>query len=537
MIEQITLNSETYDGISAAVNAGNKVVIDCSNIIKSAQSFTIEITFSCAIALIRNHDYTWHDAEQSKVIVEFSPKIIKLSSGFLVQANITMGIWEFDAKKPTKLFWKFNTEYSKPITVYSGVTNTKTYIQANSYLHFPVQPALLFTDRGAIEISKSKIPFSAITCFTDHCDFDTEENLIAQREFFKKKNIKVTKGFFLNHFSKRGNNASVERNFREIELWQNDGHELCYHSLSQSIKSDEESFHDFKNFTPPFLNCTTWIDHGYQPYNFSLFQKNKINKYEYEILLKEKRIEILWNYIDTGTATNGVINQLNSNHFTLSSFLKGNRDVGVIKLVQMMIKNIVFHYHNDEKTISNYKLTALHFKKIMYQKQYISIFKFVKNFAVLSKKILSLLLLWNSIKNRPFKFAKYTPLFFKHIIGNQEFVVFQTLELIDFKKSLTKNNVDLLIKEGGVFIAHTYFSDSISYHRGTLLDASNQIDITVAKNFNYLSEKVKDGSIWNPTLKEFYNYIKQFDEVEVDFDDYNNLFVKNPGTLEFRTIT
>ena len=81
-------------------------------------------------------------------------------------------------------------------------------------------------------MSRSIKSFSAIACFTDHCDFDTLSNLQLQRTFFKEKDIKVTKGFFLNHFSKRQDNASYERDKMELDLWINDGHELCYHSLS-----------------------------------------------------------------------------------------------------------------------------------------------------------------------------------------------------------------------------------------------------------------------------------------------------------------
>lgn len=537
MIQEITLYSTTYHRITAPKRAGNKVIIDCGDISKMTQSFTIEIEFSFAITFIRNHDYTWLKFKRSKVIDEFSPKIIKLENGFFVQSNITTGIWEFDVSKPTKLFWKFNPEFSKPVTVYSGITNTKTCIQANAFLHLSEQPALLFSEQNAIEISKSIIPFSAVACFTDHCDFDTETNLVLQREFFKEKNIKITKGFFLNQFSKREDNASIERNLAELKLWQQDEHELCYHSLSQSIKSLEESFFDFKNFRPPFLNCNTWIDHGYQPYNFSLFQNNNFGTQEYEEILKEKEIKILWNYVDSGTATDDVINQLNSSHFTLASFFKGNRDVGLIKLFQLMIKNIVFHYFNDEQTISNYKLTAQHFKKIIFQKKLASIPGFVKNFAVLTKSILKVLLSWHSIKNRPFKLAKYTPLFFKHVIDKQEFTFFQTLEMINFKKSLSENNVDLLIKEGGVFIAHTYFADSITYHSGKFFDSKGKVDPVTAKNFQYLSNKIKENCIWNPTLKEFYKYVQQFEEVVFDIDSNNNLYIKNSGTLEFRTIT
>jgi len=69
-------------------------------------------------------------------------------------------------------------------------------VQSVSKCNFINPLALLFPLDEGIEISRSKIPFSAIACFTDHCDFDTLRNLKQQRQFFKTYNIRITKGFF-----------------------------------------------------------------------------------------------------------------------------------------------------------------------------------------------------------------------------------------------------------------------------------------------------------------------------------------------------
>lgn len=536
MIQQLSLLSKFKNEILEPKVQENKVVIDCNKIVQDTNSFTIEITFNSKIVAFRNHDYTWHDLKVDTIATEYSPKILQLENGFYVQSNINQGIWEVNKKDRNKLSWHFNPHYSKPLTQYVGRSNAKKGIDANSVLRFIEQPTLLFFKKNPIEISRSLLPFSAITCFTDHCDFDTLENLKIQRAFFKEKKIKITKGFFLNHFSKRHENASYENDAIEIESWKNDGHELCYHSLSQSIKSNEDSFSNFQNFIPPFQDIPVWIDHGYQPYNLSLFENCNFDTADYESNLKKKNIKILWNYIDSGTATTGVINQLNKNHFTLHSFLKGNKSLPTIKLLQAMIKNIVFHYLNDDKTIAKYKSTAQNFKKIAYQKQFKIIPKFIKDFTVLFTSIASVLFLWNTNKNKAFKLSKYTPLFFKNTILKEEFVVFQTLEMIDFSKALSKENINLLIKESGIFLAHTYFSDSIVYHNGKLLTEKNLINTKVDKNFNYLSNVILENKIWNPTLSELYAYLSQFESLLFDIDSDNNLIVKNSGYLIFRTI-
>ena len=140
------------------------------------------------------------DLNQKRFANWYSPKILKLQDGTIVQANQNIGIWEIERKSKT-LYWHFNPKNAKPIANYDKL-NVKTIEQAKSPLNLKYALALLFSKDVGVEFSRSKIPFSAIACFTDHCDFDTEENLIKQREFFKKYNIKVTKGFFLNHFFK-----------------------------------------------------------------------------------------------------------------------------------------------------------------------------------------------------------------------------------------------------------------------------------------------------------------------------------------------
>lgn len=518
-------------------NQTYKVVLDLSQVtLLDCNSFDIKIVFLEAVVQFRNHDYTWKKLKTNFIANEFSPKIIKLQNNQIVQANITTGIWEIDLNNPTVLFWRFNPESASPITNYVGNKNKKIILQARQKFEFIEKPSLLFPLNEAIELSRSKNPFTAIACFTDHCDFDTVENLVLQRKFFKEHQIKITKGFFLNHFSKRENNASFQNQKEELLKWHNEGHELCYHSLSQSIKSDTESFKDFKQFNSPLHDIKVWIDHGFQPYNFSLLKKNNIKEEEFSTILKNKKINVLWNYIDSGTATEGVINQFNTEHFTLSSFLKGNNDSGLIKKIQLMIKNIIFHYCNNEDVILLYTQTALNFKKVFYQKKLSLIFLLFKNFFKLSISIFSVFLFWNSNKIKPYKLAKYSPVLFKHNIAENEFYIFQTIEMLNFKKSLSEKNIDLLINEKGVFVAHTYFSVPMEYHSGKLFLSPTKIDEKVAERFRFLSEKIKNNEVWNPTLSELIEYWQGFEKIVFDIDIEGNLFEKSNSGLLMRKV-
>jgi hypothetical protein len=395
---------------------------------------------------------------------------------------------------------------------------------------------LLFSKIGALELSRSVLPFSAIACFTDHCDFDTLANLKLQRQLFEQTNIKVTKGFFLNHFSKRGENASYENEAKELDLWTYNGHELCYHSLSQSIKSEFESTTDFKDFVPPYSDINVWIDHGFQPYNFTLYEKNGISSKDYENQLITKKIDTLWNYIDSGTATKGIINQLNASQFTLGSFYKGIQNFSFKIKIVLLFKNIIFHYDNDEKRIRNYIDTLTHLKLLVKKRKLSSLFQFFQNAIPLLKPILKIIFFWSREKDKFYKVSKYAPLVFKHTIFEKEFYVFQTLEMVDFKKALAKENIDLLVKESGIFIAHTYFSVDRKHYSGKLFLSEGKFDAEVVNNFEYLGKLILENRIWNPTLSELIAYFKFSNETIISVNDHGKFFVKSNFNISSRII-
>ena len=189
-----------YNGIEISQRNGIenfKAKVDLSGLLKGAvTSFDIKFIFTTDITQFRNHDYTWVTLDKDRIATEFMPKIIQLKNGNFVQANINAGIWEIKKGNTKVLLWRFNPENSAPLARFTGELNNKKIINANIDFNFLTTPALLFSTTNSVEFSRSKIPFSAVACFTDHCDFDTSENLKLQREFFKTNAVKVTKGFF-----------------------------------------------------------------------------------------------------------------------------------------------------------------------------------------------------------------------------------------------------------------------------------------------------------------------------------------------------
>lgn len=538
MIESVVFKSETRKSIIFPCGIqDHKLIVDLTHFSKiDYENVEIEITFKTSIIQFRTHDYTWTDSIKGHIATEFSPKILKLENGFLVQPNINYGIWEVKKNKKNKLYWKLNPKNANPLAVYSGEAYEKKINQATPSNNLPKTLHLLFSPNNSIEFSRSIEPFTAVVCFTDHCDFDTVENVKLQREFFKNHNIKITKGFFLNHFSKRADNASIEFDKEEFQRWIDDGHELAYHSLSQSLKSEDESFKDFYSFKPPFENISTWIDHGNQPYNFSLYQKFNIKDEAFSANLKEKGILIFWSYIDSGTSSKGIINQLNPEHFTLKNFYKGSKNLKWKAKIGVMIKNIIFHYYADEKLILKYMFTAESFKEMSRKKDWRSIVNFFNNFISISWPILKVGLFWNSCKQKTYKLAKYAPLLFKHRIADNEFYVFQTLEMVDFKKSLHPENITQLINEKGIFIAHTYFSVPMEYHEGRIFKGPSTVDQEVSGNFSFLGEKIRGKEIWNPTIKELSQFLSNFEKTILDIDANGNIFVVETSFLPYRVV-
>jgi hypothetical protein len=524
-------NSET--NIEFVKTHKHKIEVDSSFL--GALSVSLKIEFEIPIIEFRNHDYTWKLIKENRIANWYAPKVLRLQNNQLVQANQHSGIWEVDHKNTKVLLWHFHPENSNPIAHYDA-HNSKQILQGYSKNDFLKPLSLLFPLKTGIEMSRSKIPFSAIACFTDHCDFDTLSNLKQQRQFFKTHQIKITKGFFLNHFSKRPDTACFEFHEDELRAWQNNGHELAYHSLSQSIKPLDKSLTDFESFEPPCDDITTWIDHGFQPYNNSLFNNQERLRNNYDALLKNKGISVFWNYIDSGTAVNGVINQLNPNQFTLQTYYKGIKHLKLKERVAMFIKNVIFHYYNTDASLRLYRDLAKYFKTIKNKKSINKHISVILNMFKLLKLLAPILLFWKTRKHQVYPLAKYGPIIFNQDILQETFTVFQTIEMVDFKLSLNTSNLDLLIEEHGLFIAHTYFSTPLNYHHGRLFDNTNEIDKQVEKNFRYLSQKILSKDIWNPTLNELVRYIKKIEQIVFDCNENGQIFIINDYDLNSRHV-
>ena len=153
-------NSKKCDFTQASLNR-----IELSNNWLKKESFSIQIEFKNKIVSFRNHDYQWVKIDKKRIANWYAPKIIRLDNDQLVQANQNLGIWEVNNKKPNTLLWHFNPKNAKPIINYDA-NNHKHIIQSITKNVFKESLALLFPSQHGIEVSRSKIPFSAIVKLT-----------------------------------------------------------------------------------------------------------------------------------------------------------------------------------------------------------------------------------------------------------------------------------------------------------------------------------------------------------------------------------
>ena len=465
-------------------------------------SFTIKL--SKKIIAYRSIDYKWNKItkNQDHILNEHCPKILVLEDHSYVMSSKNIGAWELIDHKTIE--WVLKSPELHPVFEY-GQDNIRIFKTAFTPEDYNL--TLLFSKDAVPEFSRSKIAFKPMVCFTDHCDFDNNELVKKQLEFFNQKGVKISKGFFLNHFSKRKENSSYQNDKALLLQFKHQGHELFYHALSQSLRKKDDAIAEFVNFVPPAaVAVNTYIDHGYQPYNYTLRTKSGLSDAQWSKIMSQNGIKNLWTYLDSGTAHSAIINQLNPKHFTPKKLFKHHF------LRPLFVFRTLLFYSGNEDVLVQYKQTAKFFKQAIAQK---SIKKTGRFLSSLSKcffyvvKVLSN----SAARNRSFKYAKYTPFVFKDDVNGQSFRFFQTVEVTNFEKTFSQKNIDGLIDQTGAIIVHCYFSSPIKHQKGRLFKGGKISDKN-HKNFSYLGDKIKNGEIWNPTINELIDYTAKTSQLE-----------------------
>jgi hypothetical protein len=497
----------------------------------------VTFEFSSPIVLWRNHDYSWVDVTRRRVANFYCPKALMLKNGHKVVAGQTTGLWEFDSRYPKRLIWIIADKWLSPMFRYDE-KDKKHFVNPGFVPDAPLTLTLLFT-RGKIpEFSRSRLPFSAILNFSDHCDFDSLELMELQRALFKKCQVRVSKGAFLFHHSKRAFNVSMERNAEELQLWKEDGHELCYHSLTQSIRPDKGWQQDFEAFESGDDRWPTWIDHAFQPYNLTKMASSGYNAEDWARRMQAAGVRHLWNYLDAGHSGSGVVNQLDNDQFSLRSYvLKAWQNRSLVALTGLLRTYIL--YFGGESSKQSYSRLVNHLRNKLWKKSPKGAWGLIRGFLFLLGQSFRMLVDASKMEVLP-AWQKYSATFFPVRLGKNQFWFFQTVEVHDFIRTFSEENLKLLTISSGICLAHTYFADDDPQKQGRMfLNKAGLWMPGIEETFQRIGDAAAKGELWLATIDEITEYFDTFRFLRFDVDERGNIshyMEKNGLAIEVRYV-
>ena len=330
-------------------------------------SLYIDIHLDSEIQKIRSSDYRWlnYNSNLNLIANYFSPKIICLKNKKKIVGLTSIGAWEILPSNIKKIRWWIVHPELQPTIFFDDNHIRRSYSNQNICKNKSYKIGLLYGTGPVEEFSRTPIGFKPLICFTDHADFDNTENLKIQREFFNKLNIKITKSFFLYNSSSPAKATTFEDQIAQSEFkkWELEGHELCYHSMSDICLPNWSS--QFNNFCSPkgINKVKIYIDHSTHPYNYTK-TTNLPNWYE---AINLKGIKLIWNYLDSGPGNYYAINQIIPYSFTAHNIIKSYLHSKVTRLntsLKSVVRDLLLYFANDELSSLSLKIKVYPMKSL-----------------------------------------------------------------------------------------------------------------------------------------------------------------------------
>ena len=496
-------------------------------------SLSVDFYLNSSIKNARCVDYSWMRLKNVIIQNYYCPKIVELENRCKVVGESTKGCWEINHSRKKHIKWILIDPLLNPTPIINSNNESKFNNSQILLKGEKLKCGLLYTKGFVEEFSRSPIGFVPVLCFTDHADFDTLKSLQKQREVFRLLNLIISKSFFFYDSPVKDQTAFINDNdvLLELQKWESDGHELCYHGMSKYPRKDWESeFVSLKS--PENLNkIKCFIDHATLPYNYTRFPD--LHRW-YDIMYK-KGVDIIWNYVDSGDGNVFTINQLNNSSFTIKKTLKSfklARSIGYKRKKSEILKNIMLYYVPSSLSSHFVNINAIlkNAKSGLISQS--SIIRFVKNiFAIIFKYFFNpyFIVKFLSGYNKIYKVTKYAPVIFSAI--NQittKINVFQTVAIRDFDITFSRKSIENFIKECGLLIAHTYFGTLRDSHKGRFfLDDNYEIRPEVEENFKVISQLISKGKIWNPTISQLKEYFLIVEQIEYEHDIDGDIVIKN----------
>jgi hypothetical protein len=497
----------------------------------------VTFEFLSPVVLWRNHDYSWVDVTRRRVANFHSPKALMLKNGHKVVAGETTGLWEFDPRYPKRITWIIADKWLNPMFRYDEM-DKKHFVNPGFVPEASLTLTFLFTKGKIPEFSRSRVPFSAILNFSDHCDFDSLELMERQRALFKKYQIRVSKGVFLFHHSKRTFNVSLERHADELKFWEENGHELCYHSLTQSIRPDNAWQADFEAFENAGHRWPTWIDHAFQPYNLTKMAASGYETDDWAGRMQAAGVRHLWNYLDAGHSGRGVVNQLDNDQFSLRSYVRMAWEDRSLAALTGLLRTYIL-YFRGEAAKQSYSRLVNHLRSKLWKESIKGAWGMVRGLVFLFGQFFKLLMDAGKKEVLP-PWQKYAATFFPVCLGKNRFWFFQTVEVHDFLSTFSEKNLQLLKASSGICLAHTYFSDDDGPKKGRMfLNKAGEWMPGIDETFERIGDAAVKGELWLATITEIAEYFDTFRFLRFDVDERGAIthFIEKSGlAIEVRYV-
>lgn len=337
----------------------------------------------------------------------------------------------------------------------------------------------------------------SVICLTDHPDFDTVPKLGLLSELFPKYNFRITKGVFPCRdpkFGKMEPGLEVPEYKNYIDMIYESGSEIAYHGLSP--RTDPPSFSECLRRIEMMgmYSPKTWIDHGCGSY---LFSREAVFKEGPGLVetLSQAGVENYWSYTDVWENPVWHLDvwkhrSLFSAFSNFFSFLWEKKGVNVPLMAyygSSVVKNLLGPDHfyriiDKPWRMSSWKFVAAHSRRLRY------------------------------FHDKPM--VLYDLCGQSSLMSNQSIWVFDTLLLNHLAFQLRPANIDLLIKQNGLLLAHCYLGYQKNRYGTINCFVNNSGNFSLIPEFiedvKYISEKQSQRELVTLSFNALRNALSNF---------------------------
>lgn len=403
-----------------------------------------------------------------------------------------------------------------------------------------------------------RFPDGKLACFviTDHADWDTTEkiqSLYSEPNGINATHIKTTKSVFYGTIPFRTPEKIFQPDGLDVPGFTKiadelhaAGHEICPHSIVVRPRTGE-------SYVPKQLvvnaldwfalhySSGTWIDHAMSPgqaINYSQQGYDSTSEWYLLNLIRERGFINIWSYYDFLDYPAYNINQL--------SFPDDSKDY-LDKALEQIIRGDYWKFLNYLKFSINTRIGPEGQQDIFKLAQFIKIvmshdLTLNSKLKKISERILDVP---RTLIKLPFYLADRKPkndkpdAMFPVIYcetglslgqaSSDDLLMFTTSAIINY--SVAWGLLKSLVREHGIHVAHTYLCNTtINYGDSTLVFKQGkwQISNQFANLLSQIDQMVICGEIWNPTMKDFSTWFKNWAQIRVDPVSHQRLRITNP---------